>query len=297
MDSQVFTFQELALATANFRPEFILGRRNSEVFKGQLEIDGPFVAIKRVNGNREFLVEVLMLSLVRHPNLVNLIGYCADGDQRLLVYEYMPLGSLEDHLFDVAPDQRPLDWYTRMKIAVGVAKGLEYLQIKVNPSIIHRNLKPSVVLLDEQFNPKLSGFGLAKLGPIGNRLHVSARVVGTDGYCAPEYASTGLLTSMADVYSFGVVLLELITGKRVIDTMRPADERCLLTWANSILKDPKRFPELADPLLRGEFPESCLNQAVTIAAMCVQEESTARPSITEIVASLSLLSNPISNDD
>lgn len=154
-----------------------------------------------------------MLSLLHHTNLVNLIGYCADGDQRLLVYEYMPLGSLEDHLHDLPPDKKPLDWNTRMKIAAGAAKGLEYLHDKASPPVIFRDLKCSNILLDEGYYPKLSDFGLAKLGPVGDNTHVSTRVMGTYGYCAPEYAMTGQLTLKSDVYSFGVVLLEIITGR------------------------------------------------------------------------------------
>ncbi|MBA0606132.1 hypothetical protein Godav_018644, partial [Gossypium davidsonii] len=137
--AQTFSFRELAAATKNFRPESFLGEGGfGRVYKGRLESTGQVVAVKQLDrnglqGNREFLVEVLMLSLLHHPNLVNLIGYCADGDQRLLVYEFMPLGSLEDHLHDLPPGKEPLDWNTRMKIAAGAAKGLEYLHDKANP--------------------------------------------------------------------------------------------------------------------------------------------------------------------
>lgn len=249
------------------------------------------VAIKQLDrnglqGNREFLVEVLMLSLLHHPNLVNLIGYCADGDQRLLVYEYMPLGSLEDHLHgmyqimcqyshvqisellefgflkylissklvcikkiqaqeisnikknnfllmfvpDLPPDKKRLDWNTRMKIAAGAAKGLEYLHDKASPPVIYRDLKCSNILLGDDYHPKLSDFGLAKLGPVGDKTHVSTRVMGTYGYCAPEYAMTGQLTLKSDVYSFGVVLLEIITGRKAIDNSRAAGEHNLVAW-------------------------------------------------------------------
>ncbi|KAF3662439.1 Serine/threonine-protein kinase CDG1 [Capsicum annuum] len=132
-----------------------------------------------------------------------------------LVYEFMSLGSLEDHLHEFSPDKTRLDWNTRMKIAAGAAKGLEYLHDKANPPY---------------YNPKLSDFGLAKLGPVGDKTHVSTRVMGTYGYCAPEYAMTGQLTLKSDVYSFGVVLLEIITGKRAIDTSRAAGEQNLVAW-------------------------------------------------------------------
>ena len=221
------------------------------------------VAIKQLDrtglqGNREFLVEVLMLSLLHHPNLVNLIGYCADGDQRLLVYEYMALGCLEDHLHcmtfrlhkfffknqyydyvisyflmfwvDLPLDKESLDWNIRMKIAAGAARGLEYLHDKATPPVIYRDFKSSNILLNEGFHPKLSDFGLAKLGPIGDKTHVSTRVMGTYGYCAPEYAMTGQLTVKSDVYSFGVVLLELITGRKAIDNSRGPGEHNLVSW-------------------------------------------------------------------
>lgn len=198
--AQTFTFRELAMATKNFRQECLIGEGGfGRVYKGRIEKTSQVVAIKQLDrnglqGNREFLVEVLMLSLLHHENLVNLIGYCADGEQRLLVYEYMQLGSLEDHLLDVPQEQKPLDWFTRMKIALEAAKGLEYLHDKANPPVIYRDLKSSNILLDKDFNAKLSDFGLAKLGPVGDKTHVSSRVMGTYGYCAPEYQRTGQLT-------------------------------------------------------------------------------------------------------
>lgn len=134
---------------------------------------------------------------------------------------------------DLSPNQEPLDWITRMKIAEGAAKGLEFLHEGANPPVIYRDFKASNILLDEEFNPKLSDFGLAKLGPTGGQDHVSTRVMGTYGYCAPEYALTGKLTTKSDVYSFGVMFLEMITGRRVIDTTRPTEEQNLISWVCS----------------------------------------------------------------
>ncbi|KAH9671943.1 putative serine/threonine-protein kinase PBL7 [Citrus sinensis] len=234
--AQTLTFRELAAATKNFRSGCLLGEGGfGRVYKGYLESINQDVAIKQldrngVQGNREFLVEVLMLSLLHHPNLVNLIGYCADGDQRLLVYEYMPLGSVEDHLHDLSPGKKPLDWNTRMKIAAGAARGLEYLHDKAKPPVIYRDLKCSNILLDRGYHPKLSDFGLAKLGPVGDNTHVSTRVMGTYGYCAPEYAKTGQLTLKSDVYSFGVVLLEILSGRKAVDTSKAAAEQSLVAW-------------------------------------------------------------------
>ncbi|KAL0414687.1 UNVERIFIED_CONTAM: Serine/threonine-protein kinase PBL27 [Sesamum radiatum] len=295
--AQTFTFRELAAATKNFRPECLLGEGGfGRVYKGRLESTGQVVAVKQLDrnglqGNREFLVEVLMLSLLHHPNLVNLIGYCADGDQRLLVYEYMPLGSLEDHLHDLPPDKEPLDWNTRMKIAAGAAKGLEYLHDKANPPVIYRDLKSSNILLDEGYFPKLSDFGLAKLGPVGDKTHVSTRVMGTYGYCAPEYAMTGQLTLKSDVYSFGVVFLEIITGRKAIDNTRGAGEHNLVAWARPLFKDRRKFPKMADPLLQGRYPMRGLYQALAVAAMCLQEQAATRPLIGDVVTALTYLAS------
>uniref|UniRef100_A0A803Q571 non-specific serine/threonine protein kinase n=2 Tax=Cannabis sativa TaxID=3483 RepID=A0A803Q571_CANSA len=295
--AQTFTFRELAAATKNFRPESLLGEGGfGRVYKGRLESTNQVVAVKQLDrnglqGNREFLVEVLMLSLLHHPNLVNLIGYCADGDQRLLVYEFMPLGSLEDHLHDLPPDKEPLDWNTRMKIAAGAAKGLEYLHDKANPPVIYRDLKSSNILLDEGFHPKLSDFGLAKLGPVGDKTHVSTRVMGTYGYCAPEYAMTGQLTLKSDVYSFGVVFLELITGRKAIDNTRAQGEHNLVAWARPLFKDRRKFPKMADPLLQGHYPMRGLYQALAVAAMCLQEQAATRPLIGDVVTALTYLAS------
>ncbi|RWR94896.1 Protein kinase domain-containing protein [Cinnamomum micranthum f. kanehirae] len=292
---ETFTFHELAAATKNFRTECLLGEGGfGRVYRGCLEQTNQVVAVKQLDrnglqGNREFVVEVLMLSLLHHPNLVNLIGYCADGDQRILVYEYMALGSLEDHLLDLPPNKKPLDWFTRMKIATGAARGLEYLHESANPPVIYRDFKASNILLDENFNPKLSDFGLAKLGPTGDKKHVSTRVMGTYGYCAPEYARTGQLTTMSDVYSFGVVFLEIITGRRVIDSYKPMSEQNLVQWAQPLFKDRRRFPEMADPLFRGNYPLKGLHQALAVAAMCLQEEASTRPLISDVVMALEYL--------
>ncbi|XP_078442599.1 putative serine/threonine-protein kinase PBL23 isoform X1 [Wolffia australiana] len=296
--ARVFTFRELAVATKNFRPESLLGEGGfGRVYKGYLEDTNQSIAVKQLDrnglqGNREFLVEVLMLSLLHHPNLVNLIGYCADGEQRILVYEFMPLGSLEDHLLDLPPEREPLDWNTRMKIAEGAARGLEYLHETASPPVIYRDFKASNILLDENFKPKLSDFGLAKLGPVGDKSHVSTRVMGTYGYCAPEYAMTGQLTKMSDVYSFGVVFLEIITGRRAIDTAKPTSEQNLVQWAEPLFKDKKKFVLMADPLLEGRFPLKSLYQALAVAAMCLQEEASTRPMISDVVTALEYLAIP-----
>ncbi|KAL0324863.1 UNVERIFIED_CONTAM: putative serine/threonine-protein kinase PBL21 [Sesamum radiatum] len=265
-----FTFKELAMATQNFRDANLIGEGGfGSVFKGRLE-SGLVVAVKQLNleglqGNQEFIVEVLMLSLLHHPNLVNLIGYCTDGDQRLLVYEFMPMGSLENHLFDVEPGQKPLSWSTRLKIAVGAARGLEYLHCKANPPVIYRDLKSSNILLDNDFNVKLSDFGLAKLGPVGDNTHVSTR--------------------------FGVVMLELITGRKAIDCTRMPGEQNLVAWSRPFLKDRRKFVQMVDPLLEGRFSVRSLHHAIAITAMCLQEQASFRPLISDIVMALEYLAS------
>ncbi|KAM7513992.1 hypothetical protein LguiA_003575 [Lonicera macranthoides] len=261
-----------------------------------MDFHDQIVAVKQLNlnglqGKHEYLVEVLMLSTLHHPHLVTLMGYCNDGDQRLLVYEYMPKGSLENHLFDLDPVREPLNWSTRMKIAVGIAHGLEYLHCRVDPPIIYRDLKSSNILLDNDFNTKLSDFGLAKLGPVGDKSHVLTRVMGTLGYCAPDYAMSGKLTLKSDIYSFGVVLLELITGQRAIDFRKKPAEQNLVNWSRPLLKDRKRYPQLVDPLLQGPLPTHSFNKAVAIIRACIQDEAKFRPLIGDIVVALENLAS------
>ncbi|KAK2431611.1 putative serine/threonine-protein kinase pbl23 [Trifolium repens] len=294
--SKIFTYHELCVATKNFHVHNMVGEGGfGRVYKGRIKnMDNKVVAVKKLNkngfqGSREFLAEVMILSFLHHNNLVNLVGYCSEGDQRILVYEYMANGSLEDHLFELPPGKKPLDWHTRMKIAEGAARGLEYLHAEASPPVIYRDFKASNILLDENFNPKLSDFGLAKLGPTGDKTHVSTRVMGTYGYCAPEYASTGQLTTKSDVYSFGVVFLEMITGRRVLDYSRPPEEENLVVWALPLLKNKRKYTSLVDPLLKGNYPMRGLYQALAIASMCLLEDATARPLIGDVVTALGVL--------
>ncbi|KAK9053538.1 hypothetical protein SSX86_024612 [Deinandra increscens subsp. villosa] len=298
--AKTFTFKELAVATKNFKEECLLGEGGfGRVYKGKLEKTGQVVAVKQLNragrqGNGEFFVEVMMLSHLCHQHLVNLVGYCSDGDQRLLVYEYMAAGSLENHLLDLLPGKPPLDWSTRIKVAMQAAQGLEYLHETIDPPIIYRDFKSSNILLDKDFNAKLSDFGLAKIGPIGNRSHVTSRVMGTVGYCAPEYQKTGRLTVKSDIYSYGVVLLELITGRRAVDLTRKSEELHLVRWAESRINDPHKYSELVDPLIDGNYPWADLGQVLAIAAMCLSMDASVRPSIGDVVAALaSLTQDPI----
>ncbi|OIV97563.1 hypothetical protein TanjilG_12320 [Lupinus angustifolius] len=287
-----FGLRELAEATRGFDEIHMIGEGGF----------GKVVAIKQLShdghqGFQEFVTEVLMLSLLHHPNLVKLIGSCTDGDQRLLVYEYMPMGSLEDHLFDLNRGEEPLSWSVRMKIAAKSARGLEHLHCKADPPVIHRDLKSANILLDNEFNPKLSDFGLAKVGPDGDKSHVSTRVMGTYGYCAPEYAMSGKLTLKSDIYSFGVVLLELITGRRAFDENKRPGEQNLVTWCRPYFSDKRKLVQIVDPLLRGNFSVRCLHQAIAITAMCLQEHPKVRPRISDIAVALEYLASHSSTSD
>ncbi|OIV96257.1 hypothetical protein TanjilG_05097 [Lupinus angustifolius] len=198
---------------------------------------------------------------------------------------------------DLNPGKEPLSWSVRMKIAAGAARGLEYLHCKADPPVIYRDLKPANILLDNEFNPKLSDFGLAKLGPVGDKTHVSTRVMGTYGYCAPEYAMSGKLTLKSDIYSFGVVLLELITGRRAIDGSRRPGEQNLVSWSRPFFSDRRKFTQMVDPLLGGNFPVRCLHQAIAITAMCLQEQPKVRPLIADIVVALEYLASQCNTHD
>ncbi|XP_071737900.1 probable serine/threonine-protein kinase PBL5 [Rutidosis leptorrhynchoides] len=294
-NARAFRYAQLVAATNNFKAANFLGEGGyGKVYKGKLEDNDQVVAIKKLDPNggqglREFLIEVLTLGVADHPNLVKLIGYCAEEEQRILVYEYMPLGSLEDHLHGLRLNKKRLDWNVRMKIAAGAARGLAYLHDQMNPPVIYRDLKCSNILLDEDYHAKLSDFGLAKVGPQGDNTHVSTRVMGTYGYCAPDYAMTGQLTFKSDIYSFGVVLLELISGRKAIDNSKPATEQNLVSWARPLFKDRKKFSQMADPVLEGEYPVRGLYQALAIAAMCLQEQPKMRPRVADIVTALDYL--------
>lgn len=289
-----FTFQELKSATGNFRPDSILGEGGfGYVFKGWIEENGTgpakpgsgiTVAVKSLKpdglqGHREWVAEVDFLGQLHHPNLVKLIGYCIEDDQRLLVYEFMTRGSLENHLFRRTI---PLPWSNRIKIALGAARGLAFLHGGTEP-VIYRDFKTSNILLDVEYNSKLSDFGLAKAGPQGDNTHVSTRVVGTYGYAAPEYVMTGHLTSKSDVYSFGVVLLEILTGKRSMDKKRPSGEQNLVTWARPFLADKRKVYQIVDPRLELNYSLKGVQKVGQLALNCLSRDPKSRPSMDEVV--------------
>lgn len=289
----MFTYKQLQFATSNFSSANVIGHGGfGSVYKGVLP-GNRLAAVKQLDragkqGDHEFRVEVDLLSRLHSPYLLDLIGYCADQDHRLLVYEYMPNGSLQEHLYSDGSTGNPpvLDWGTRMRIALDAARGLEYLHELVNPPVIHRDFKTTNILLDENFNAKVSDFGLAKLGSDKTNGLVSTRVLGTQGYVAPEYALTGHLTTKSDVYSFGVVLLELLTGRIPVDMKRPPGQGVLVSWALPRLTDREKVEEMVDPVLRGQYTLKELIQVAAIAKMCIQPEADYRPFMTDVVQSL-----------
>ncbi|KAK7376336.1 hypothetical protein VNO78_34802 [Psophocarpus tetragonolobus] len=293
---KAYTFRELATATKNFRQETLLDEGGfGRVYKGIIPTTGQAVAVLQLDRNgmqsgKEFLSEVSEISSLSHENLVNLIGYCADGDQRLLVYELFPGRTLENRLFEHNAEEGPLNWYERMKIVAGASKGLEYLHEIANPPVIFRDLKTTSILVNNDHCAKLRDVAITKVAGGEKMNNGPPRLMGTYGHCAPEYVRAGQCTKKSDVYSFGVVLLELITGRRAIDTTRPNEEQNLVSWATPLFRDPKRYPDMADPVLKKNFPEKDLNQVVAMASMCLQEEAEARPLISDVVTALSFLS-------
>ncbi|KAL3655605.1 hypothetical protein CASFOL_000001 [Castilleja foliolosa] len=296
-----FTFNDLKLATRNFRPDSILGEGGfGSVFKGWVDkntlaasghVSDMVVAIKRLNqdgfqGHKEWLAEINYLGQIIHPNLVKLIGYCVQDEHRLLVYEFMPKGSMENYLFRRVSYAEPLSWSLRMKIALGAARGLAFLHSD-EVKVIYRDFKTSNILLDSNYIPKLSDFGMARDGPTGDKSHVSTRVMGTHGYAAPEYISTGHLTERSDVYSFGVVLLEILTGKRVI-------EHNLVEWAKPFLTNKRRIFQVLDTRLEGQYSVGQAMKAANLARQCLSTDARSRPTMDEAVTALEHLQD--SND-
>ncbi|XP_044479531.1 probable serine/threonine-protein kinase PBL12 [Mangifera indica] len=294
----VFTLAELRIVTSNFSRSNMLGEGGfGPVYKGFVDdkmkpgLKAQPVAVKALDldglqGHKEWMAEIIFLGQLRHRHLVKLIGYCWEDEHRLLVYEYMERGSLENQLF--RRYSAALPWLTRMKIALGAAKGLAFLHEEDKP-VIYRDFKTSNILLDSDYTAKLSDFGLAKDGPEGGETHVITRVMGTQGYAAPEYVMTGHLTMMSDVYSFGVVLLELLTGKRAMDNTRPGRKQSLVEWAKPLMKEPRKLDKLMDPRLEGQYSARGAQKAVALAYKCLSHNPKSRPSMSEVVKLLESL--------
>ncbi|XP_050247556.1 probable leucine-rich repeat receptor-like serine/threonine-protein kinase At3g14840 isoform X3 [Quercus robur] len=289
LQTGLFTLRQIRAATNNFDASNKVGEGGfGSVYKGLLS-DGTTIAVKQLSskskqGNREFVNEIGMISALQHPHLVKLYGCCIEGNQLLLVYEYMENNSLARALFGSEECQLKLDWTTRHKICVGIARGLAYLHEESRLKIVHRDIKATNVLLDKYLNPKISDFGLAKLDEEDNT-HISTRIAGTYGYMAPEYAMRGYLTDKADVYSFGVVTLEIVSG-RSNTSHRPKEEPFnLLDWAH-LLKEEGNLIKLVDPRLGSDYNKEEVMVVIHVALLCTNVSSAARPTMSSVVSML-----------
>ncbi|KAE9606589.1 putative transferase, protein kinase RLK-Pelle-RLCK-VIIa-2 family [Lupinus albus] len=297
---KVFSYVEMKAATKNFKLDALLGEGGfGKVYKGWLHHNtltpakpgsGFIVAIKKLNtqsnqGFQEWKSEVNFLGRISHPNLVKLLGYCMDDKELLLVYEFMQKGSLESHLFRRHVNTEPLSWNTRLKIATDAARGLAFLHTS-EKKVIHRDFKASNILLDGNYNAKISDFGVAKLGPSGGDSHVSTRIIGTLGYVAPEYMSTGHLYVKSDVYGFGVVLLEIMTGLRAIDIKRPKAEQNLVEWIKPFLYKKREIKSIMDEKLEGQYSIKAATQVAQLTLKCIESNHKNRPSMQHVLHTL-----------
>lgn len=294
-----YILRDLEIATNGFSDDNVIGEGGyGIVYRGLLPNGNP-VAVKNLLNNRgqaekEFRVEVEAIGRVRHKNLVRLLGYCAEGAGRMLVYEFVDNGNLEQWLHgDVGPVS-PLTWETRMKIILGTAKGLAYLHEGLEPKVVHRDIKSSNILLDKQWNAKVSDFGLAKL--LGSeKSYVTTRVMGTFGYVAPEYASTGMLNERSDVYSFGVLIMEIISGRSPVDYGRPAGEVNLVEWLKMMVGS-RRSEEVVDTLLEVKPSSRALKRALLVSLRCVDPDAAKRPKMGHVIHMLEADDFPFRDD-
>lgn len=290
----IFTFEELKIATRNFSPSNCVWEDSSAmVYKGTLNEkmkpsrSSSFLVVAVKKFKPESICwpetsknEMDIFGRISHPNLVKLLGYCLEDNNTALVYEFMARGSLQNHLF--RRETKHLSWSLRVNILIGAARGLAFLHSLERP-IIHGDFKASKILLDSNYNAKLSGLGAAKDGLYGGPSHLTARVVGTYAYAPPEYVATGRLYVKSDVYNFGVVLLEMLSGLRAIDPSRPTGMLSLVDWAKPYLSDRRRLHRVIDPRLAGEYSSRGALQASQLALSCLRNEHSLRPSMNEVV--------------
>ncbi|GLT50962.1 hypothetical protein SLA2020_244140 [Shorea laevis] len=291
-----FTLKQIKAATDNFNPVNKIGEGGfGPVYKGVMS-DGVVIAVKQLTskskqGNRKFLNEIVMISALQHPNLVNLYGCCTEGNQLLLVYEYMENNSLARALFGCEENRLKLDWPTRTKICLGIARGLTYLHEESRLKIVHRDIKATNVLLDRALNAQISDFGLAKLNE-EKHTHISTWIAGTIGYMAPEYVMRGYLTDKADVYSFGVVALEILSGKSNTSYMPKENFVYLLDWEfythllphAYLLQEHGNHLELVDPNLRSDYSTEEALRLLNLALLCTNPSPTLRPFMSSVVS-------------
>ncbi|CAL0315871.1 unnamed protein product [Lupinus luteus] len=284
-----FTLRDLQQATNRFSADNIVGEGGyGVVYKGRL-VNGTEVAVKKILNNlgqaeKEFRVEVEAIGHVRHKNLVRLLGYCVEGVNRLLVYEYVNNGNLEQWLHGAMHKPGILTWEARMKVILGTANGLAYLHEAIEPKVVHRDIKSSNILIDDEFNAKVSDFGLAKLLDSGES-HITTRVMGTFGYVAPEYANSGLLNEKSDIYSFGVLLLEAITGRDPVDYARPTNEVNLVEWLKMMVGS-RRAEEVVDSSLEVKPSIRALKRVLLVALKCVDPDAVKRPKMSQVARML-----------
>ncbi|GAB2284896.1 hypothetical protein Dimus_019349 [Dionaea muscipula] len=287
-----FAYRELQLATDNFNEKNVLGQGGfGKVYKGVLS-DNTKVAVKRLNdyespgGDAAFQREVEMISVAVHKNLLRLIGFCTTPTERLLVYPFMQNLSVAYRLRELKPGEAVLDWPTRKRVALGTARGLEYLHEHCNPRIIHRDVKAANVLLDEDFEAVVGDFGLAKLVDI-RQTNVTTQVRGTMGHIAPEYLSTGKSSGRTDVFGYGIMLLELVTGQRAIDFSRleEEDEVLLLDHVKKLERE-KRLDDIVDRNLNKKYDIVEVEMMIQVALLCTQGSPEDRPTMSEVVRML-----------
>ncbi|XP_051134876.1 protein STRUBBELIG-RECEPTOR FAMILY 6-like isoform X2 [Andrographis paniculata] len=282
INAKAFTVADLQIATDSFNVENLIGEGAvGRVYRAQLD-DGKVLAVKKINSSvlsnsEDFLDIVAEISRLNHPNVTELVGYCCEHGQHLLVYEFYKNGSLHEFLHLSDEFSKPLTWNSRVKIALGSARALEYLHEVCEPSVVHKNFKSANILLDMELNPHLSDCGLASLSSDPDQ---------ASGYSAPEVAMSGQYTIKSDVYSFGVVMLELLTGRKPFDNSRARSEQSLVRWATPQLHDIDALSKMVDPALKGLYPVKSLSRFADVIALCVQPEPEFRPPMSEVVQAL-----------
>lgn len=287
----VYSVADLQVATNSFSVDNLIGEgSHGRVYRAQFH-DGKVLAINKINSSslprqshEGFIELVSSISRLYHPNISELVGYCSEHGQHLLVYEFHKKGSLQDLLYFIDEDSNPLSWNTRVKIALGTARALEYLHEVYSPSVVHKNFNSANILMDAELNPHLSECGLACL--ISNVDYQAANHNVASGYSAPEVAMSGKYTLKSDVYSFGVVMLELLTGRKPFDSSRTRSEQYLVQWASPQLHDIDALDKMVDPQLEGLYPAKSLSRFADVIALCVQHEPEFRPPMSEVVQAL-----------
>ncbi|KAG2304653.1 hypothetical protein Bca52824_033304 [Brassica carinata] len=289
---RVYSVGDLQIATGSFSVDNLLGEGTfGRVYRAEFE-DGNVLAVKKIDSSalphdttNDFTEIVSKIAILDHPNVTKLVGYCSEHGQHLLVYEFHSKGSLHDFLHLPEEESKAIVWNSRVKIALGTARALEYMHEVCSPSIVDKNIKSSNILLDSELNPHLSDSGLASFLPTANELLNQT----DEGYSAPEVSMSGQYSLKSDVYSFGVVMLELLTGRKPFDSTRSRSEQSLVRWATPQLHDIDALGKMVDPALEGLYPVKSLSRFADVIALCVQSEPEFRPPMSEVVQSLVVL--------